>query len=94
MLKTRSRKIALAIMFGVAVFISKVALPSPVDKMAIGFQALFLALGSLRARYKSNLSPFLGCKKAYHLPIRGFPSSSLPSGTTLKGYSAFRKHEA
>ncbi len=34
-------------MFGVAVFISKVALPSPVDKMAIGFQALFLALGSL-----------------------------------------------
>jgi len=34
-------------MFGVAVFISKIALPYPFDKALIVFQALFLALGAL-----------------------------------------------
>jgi hypothetical protein len=34
-------------MFGVAVFISKITLPSPFDKALIVFQALFLALGAL-----------------------------------------------
>jgi hypothetical protein len=34
-------------MFGVAVFISKITLPSPFDKTLIVFQALFLALGAL-----------------------------------------------
>jgi hypothetical protein len=34
-------------MFGVAVFISKIALPSPFDKALVVFQALFLALGAL-----------------------------------------------
>ncbi len=34
-------------MFGVAVFISKIALPSPFDKVLVVFQALFLALGAL-----------------------------------------------
>jgi len=34
-------------MFGVAIFISKIALPSPFDKALVVFQALFLALGAL-----------------------------------------------
>jgi hypothetical protein len=34
-------------MFGVAVFISKITLPSPFDKALIVFQALFLVLGAL-----------------------------------------------
>jgi len=34
-------------MFGVAVFISKIALPSPFDKTLVAFQALFLTLGAL-----------------------------------------------
>jgi hypothetical protein len=34
-------------LFGVAVFISKVALPSPFDKALVMFQALFLTLGAL-----------------------------------------------
>ena len=45
--RTESRKIALATMFGVAVFVSKITLPSPFDKALIVFQALFLALGAL-----------------------------------------------
>ena len=34
-------------MFGVAVFISKITLPSPFDKTLVVFQALFLTLGAL-----------------------------------------------
>jgi len=34
-------------MFGVAVSISKIALPSPFDKTFVAFQALFLTLGAL-----------------------------------------------
>jgi len=34
-------------MFGVAVFISKIVLPSPFDKTLVAFQALFLTLGAL-----------------------------------------------
>jgi len=34
-------------MFGVAVFISKIALPYPFDKVLVAFQALFLVLGAL-----------------------------------------------
>jgi len=45
--RTKSQKITLATMFGVAVFISKIALPSPFDKALVVFQALFLTLGAL-----------------------------------------------
>jgi hypothetical protein len=34
-------------MFGVAIFISKIALPYPFDKVLVAFQALFLVLGAL-----------------------------------------------
>jgi hypothetical protein len=34
-------------MFGVAVFISKITLPSPFDKVLVALQALFLVLGAL-----------------------------------------------
>lgn len=42
-----SRKIAVAILFGVVIFVSKVALPSPLDKMLVIVQALLLSLSSL-----------------------------------------------
>jgi hypothetical protein len=45
--RTKSRKIALATMFGVVIFISKVALPYPFDKVLVALQALFLVLGAL-----------------------------------------------
>lgn len=44
------RKLALTILFGVVVFISKGLLPTPMDKMLIAIQALFLALGALLAK--------------------------------------------
>ncbi|MCS7124016.1 MAG: hypothetical protein NZ932_01160 [Candidatus Bathyarchaeota archaeon] len=44
------RKVALTILFGVAVFISKGFLPTPIDKMLIAVQAIFLALGALLAK--------------------------------------------
>lgn len=42
-----TRRIMLITLFGVLIFVSKALLPSPIDKMAITVQALFLALGSL-----------------------------------------------
>ncbi|MHA1632281.1 MAG: hypothetical protein ACTSXC_05665 [Candidatus Freyarchaeota archaeon] len=44
------RKTALTVLFGVAIFISKGFLPTPMDKMLIAVQALFLALGALMAK--------------------------------------------
>lgn len=44
------RKLALTILFGAAIFISKGLLPTPMDKMLIAIQALFLALGALLAK--------------------------------------------
>ncbi|WP_455285414.1 hypothetical protein [[Eubacterium] cellulosolvens] len=43
----RSRRLALAILFAVLVFISKIFLPTPLDKVLIVVQALFLGLGSI-----------------------------------------------
>jgi len=45
-----ARRIALATLLGVLVFLSKVILPSPLDKMFILPQALLLALGGLLLR--------------------------------------------
>ncbi|MBC7130786.1 hypothetical protein H5T51_06175 [Candidatus Bathyarchaeota archaeon] len=44
------QKTALTVLFGVAIFISKGFLPTPMDKMLIAVQALFLALGALLAK--------------------------------------------
>ena len=44
---SRSRKVALAALFGSVVFISKVVLPSPFDKVLIVVQAMFLGLGAV-----------------------------------------------
>ena len=43
-------RVALIALFGVIVFVSKVVIPSPIDKMTIVVQALFLILGSLLLR--------------------------------------------
>ncbi len=43
------RKTVLTALFGVAIFLSKGFLPTPIDKMLIAVQALFLALGALMA---------------------------------------------
>lgn len=44
---SKTRRIALATLFGVAVFASKIILPTPIDKMVIIVEALLLALSSL-----------------------------------------------
>ena len=44
---SRSRKVALAALFGSVVFISKVVLPSPFDKVLVVVQAMFLGLGAI-----------------------------------------------
>jgi len=53
---TEPRRVALIAIFGAAVFISKTLAPSPMDKMLVVVQSLFLALGSL-------LSSSLGATK-------------------------------
>lgn len=49
-LRRNTQGITLIALFGVAVFVSKTFLPSPIDKMAVLPQAMFLALGSLLSR--------------------------------------------
>ena len=48
----RLQRLTLAVLFAVLVFISKIFLPTPLDKMFVVVQALFLGLGALA------LSPF------------------------------------
>jgi uncharacterized membrane protein len=48
----RLRRLILAALFALLVFISKTFLPTPLDKVLIVFQALFLGLGSI------TLAPF------------------------------------
>lgn len=43
----RSRRLALAALFAVLIFFSKMFLPTPLDKVLVVVQALFLALGSI-----------------------------------------------
>jgi len=43
----KSRRVALAALFGVLIFISKILVPTPIDKAVVVFQALFLALSFL-----------------------------------------------
>lgn len=49
-LRGNIRRITLIALFGVSVFVSKGLLPSPLDKMLVVMQALFLALGALLSR--------------------------------------------
>jgi len=44
---SRSRRVALAALFGSAIFISKILVPSPFDKVLVVFQAMFLGLGAI-----------------------------------------------
>lgn len=46
----KTKQIALSSLFGVAIFVSKIVLPTPFDKMIVVIQTLFLALGSLLFR--------------------------------------------
>jgi len=46
----RSQRLALAAVYGILIFLSKTAMPTPIDKLAIFFQALFLAIGALSMR--------------------------------------------
>jgi hypothetical protein len=48
----RSRRLTLAVLFAVLIFISKTFLPTPLDKTLVVVQALFLGLGAIM------LSPF------------------------------------
>jgi len=49
-LETSARRIAVATLLGVVIFLTKTIVPSPVDKMFIVVQALVLGLGSLLLR--------------------------------------------
>ena len=46
-LELKSKRVAIATLFGVVVFVSKTIVPSPLDKMFVIVQALLLALGAL-----------------------------------------------
>jgi hypothetical protein len=46
-LEPKTKRIALVTLFGGVVFLSKIVVPSPLDKMFIGVHALLLALGGL-----------------------------------------------
>lgn len=49
-MESKTKRIALATLFGAIIFLSKVVVPSPIDKMFIGVHALLLALGALLLR--------------------------------------------
>lgn len=46
-MEPKTRRVALAAIFGAVIFLSKTFLPSPIDKMFILVPALLLALGAL-----------------------------------------------
>lgn len=46
-MESKARRIAVATLFGALIFVSKVVVPSPIDKMFVVIQALLLALGAL-----------------------------------------------
>ena len=47
LVKSNTKRAALATLFGAILFLSKIVVPSPIDKMVIGVHALLLALGAL-----------------------------------------------
>lgn len=46
-MEPKTKRIALATLFGAIIFLSKVVVPSPIDKMFIGVHALLLALSAI-----------------------------------------------
>lgn len=46
-MKPKTKRVALATLFGAIIFLSKTIVPSPIDKMFIVVQGLLLALGAL-----------------------------------------------
>lgn len=46
-MEPKTKRIAVATLFGALIFVSKVVVPSPIDKMFVVIQALLLALGAL-----------------------------------------------
>jgi hypothetical protein len=51
-MSTKTKRLATAILFGVIIFVAKAFIPSPLNKMLVGIQALVLALGALLYRSK------------------------------------------
>lgn len=49
-MESKTKRVALATLFGAVIFLSKTVMPSPIDKMFIALHALLLALGSLLLR--------------------------------------------
>ena len=49
-MESGTKRIALTTVFGVLLFLFKIVLPSPIDKMVVIFHALLLALGALLLR--------------------------------------------
>lgn len=49
-MEPKTKRVALATLFGAVIFLSKTVMPSPIDKMFIALHALLLALGSLLLR--------------------------------------------
>lgn len=50
-LELDTKRLALATLFGAIIFLSKIVIPSPIDKMFVILHALLLALGSLLLKY-------------------------------------------
>lgn len=49
-MEPKTKRVALATLFGAVIFLSKTVMPSPIDKMFIVLHALLLVLGSLLLR--------------------------------------------
>jgi len=49
-LEPKTKRVALATLFGVVIFLSKTIVPPPIDEILIVVQALLLALGALLLR--------------------------------------------
>jgi len=85
-----SRRIAIATLFGALVFVSKIIVPTPFDKMAIAPQALLLALGflltgGLGATYVAAVSGLLTA--IWRAPFAPFTIAfSLMYGLLLDGF--------
>jgi len=70
-----SRRVTMATLFGVLVFVSKILIPTPFDKMAIAPQALlltlgFLSIGPLGATYVAAVGGLLSA--AWRAPFAPF----------------------
>jgi hypothetical protein len=85
-----SRRITMATLFGVLVFVSKILIPTPFDKMAIAPQALlltlgFLSIGPLGATYVAAIGGLLSA--AWRAPFAPFTMAfALMYGLLIDGF--------